>query len=450
MSSETWHRFFRNYQHYFGIFFILFFLVFTLVTTTYIYETARNEVIDQIRNELMTTAEGISTTVRGEDLVNLRPGDESTPEYLRIRDQLRRFQSVGDIRFVYIMKQQNGTVTSLVDGDSGYDPSVAKTGEVYPNPTSSLLEGFIRPSADREVYTDRWGSFLSGYAPVYTASGEPVALVGVDIDESKIRSKIDFLDTTRLLIALLIVIISAFGAIFMDRSHAMHEDALSREVELRRECERVLQESLEEKTVMLREIHHRVNNNLQVLISLIKLQSRTEADPRAVEALRGCQTRIVALAFVHELLYVSKKVSSIDVQQYLDRLGHSLIQFYRRDRPAIPLLVTAPRLSLDLRTAIPLGLIMNELISNSLRHAFAGETTGGIGITVTETGSTITISYRDDGCGLPEGFDWKGSETLGFRLISSLVGQIDGTIEVQPGPGLEFRITFPHNHGSGI
>jgi two-component sensor histidine kinase len=443
MSFEPWHQFFWKYQRYFGIIFILFFLAFTLVTTTYIYETARNEVIDQTRNELMTTAEGISTTIRGEDLVTLQPGDESAPEYLRIRDQIRKFQSVGDIRFVYLMKQQNGTVTFLVDADSGYDPSAAKTGEVYANPTASLMEGFSRPSADREFYTDRWGSFLSGYAPVYTTSGEPVALVGVDMDETKIRSKMDFLDTTRLLLALFIVIISGVGAIFMDRSHMVNEDALSREIELRRESERILQESLTEKTVMLREIHHRVNNNLQILISLIKMQSRAETNPRAVDALRGCQTRVVALAVVHELLYVSKNVSSIDAQQYLDRLGSTLIQFYRRDRPVATLQVNAPRLSLDLSTAIPLGLIMNELISNSIRHAFTEEKPGTIVITVTETDNTVTIRYQDDGCGLPEGFDWMASETLGFRLIASLVGQLDGKVELQPGPGVAFLIIIP-------
>jgi two-component sensor histidine kinase len=446
MISEPWRLFFQRYQRYFGIFFILFILGFTLITTTYIYETVRNEVIDQTRHELMTTAEGISTTIHGEDLANLRTGDETTPEFLRIRDQIRKFQSVGDIRYVYLMKNQNGTVTFLVDGDSGYDPTAAKTGEVYSHPTDSLMEGFSRPSADREFYTDRWGTFLSGYAPVFTASGKPVALVGVDIDESKIRSRMDFLDSTRLFLALFIIIISAIGAIVMDRLHTVHEDALSREVELRKESELNLQVSLSEKTVMLREIHHRVNNNLQILVSLINLQSRTETDPRAIDALRGCQTRIVALAVVHELLYISKDVNRIDVQLYLERLGRSLIMFYRRDRPAIPLLVTGPHLSLDLSTAIPIGLIMNELISNSIRHAFSGEDTGSITIDVKEAGRDMIIIFQDSGPGLPEGFNWKTPETLGFRLVSSLVDQLDGTVEMLPGPGLVFQIMVSRNH----
>lgn len=449
MVSASLHRYFGKYQRYFGIFFILLFLGFSLLLITYVYDTARTETLEQTRHELMTTAEGISVTLDADALADIRPEEESAPGFLNVRDQIRKYQGVGDIRYVYIMKMEGSNVTFLVDGDFGYDPNAAVIGEVFPDPPVSLLEGFSRPSADREFTTDRWGTFLSGYAPVRDTSGRTIAMVGVDMDESRVRSKMDFLDSSRVLLGLFIVVLCAVGAIILDHSRYLHEAALTREVELRRESERILKESLEEKTVMLQEIHHRVNNNLQVLISLINLQSRTETDPRAIEALRGCQTRIVALAVVHELLYVSKNVSSIEARQYLERLGRSLIQFYRRDRASIPLVVRAPGISLNLSVAIPVGLIMNELISNSIRHAFFEGKTGTITIDVEESGEMLKIVYHDDGCGLPEGINWKEPETLGFRLISSLAGQLDGTIEMLPGPGLAFRILVQKKLANG-
>jgi PAS domain S-box-containing protein len=198
--------------------------------------------------------------------------------------------------------------------------------------------------------------------------------------------------------------------------------------------------SLEEKVVLLREIHHRVKNNLQILISLLNLQSRTITDPQIIVALKESTQRIRAMSMVHEKLYSGSDLAHIDFISYLSSLAKSLVDFYRLGPGKVTLEITGKNIMLDINTAIPLGLVMNELLSNALKHAFPGDRKGTIRIDARETEGRLDISLADDGVGLPEGFDYTTSQSLGLRLVHILIEQLSGTIELKKEKGTTFII----------
>ncbi|MDD1685865.1 PAS domain S-box protein [Methanoregula sp.] len=207
--------------------------------------------------------------------------------------------------------------------------------------------------------------------------------------------------------------------------------------------EAAIQASLDEKVLLLREIHHRVKNNLQIIISLTNLQMRTMDDPKMKQAMAETRNRVRAMSLVHEKLYQSEDISSIDLAEYTRFLATQLFSFYGIDHRRVSLETDIGKIPLDINIAIPLGLIMNELISNSLKHAFPDNMSGTLRITGRSDGDTFTLSVRDNGTGLPPDFDWKNTESLGLRLITSLVDQLGGTIERKTGSGTEFQITIP-------
>ncbi|MCX6684553.1 MAG: PAS domain S-box protein, partial [Methanoregula sp.] len=198
--------------------------------------------------------------------------------------------------------------------------------------------------------------------------------------------------------------------------------------------------SLDEKIVLLREIHHRVKNNLQILISLLNLQSRTINDPQIKEALKESTQRILAMSMVHEKLYSGSDLAHIDFISYLSSLAKSQVDFYRLGPAKVTLEITGENIMLDINTAIPMGLVMNELLSNALKHAFPGDRKGTIRIDARETEGRLDISLADDGVGLPEGFDYATSPSLGLRLVHILIEQLSGTIELKKERGTTFNI----------
>jgi PAS domain S-box-containing protein len=200
-------------------------------------------------------------------------------------------------------------------------------------------------------------------------------------------------------------------------------------------------QSLEEKDVLLREIHHRVKNNLQIIISLMNLQSRSITDKTVLGSLMDCQSRVRAMALVHERIYQSHAIAEINLKDYLDYLTKQIAQFYNIRQQQIGITVTMDDLIVDIDTVIPTGLIMNELISNSFKHAFPDGRKGAICIECTPRGADrIRIVYHDTGTGIPAGFNWKQAESLGLQLLNSLTDQLDGTIELVPGEGTTFII----------
>ena len=213
--------------------------------------------------------------------------------------------------------------------------------------------------------------------------------------------------------------------------------------------EAAIRASLDEKVLLLREIHHRVNNNLQIIISLTKLQIRTLEDPWMKQVLAETQNRVRAMSLVHEKLYLSENLSSIDLYDYTRFLATQLFASYGVDHRRVTLLTEIGKIALDIDTAIPLGLILNELISNALRHAFPDNRSGTLSISSHLRDNLITLVIKDDGPGLKPGFDWKETDSLGLRLTNSLVDQLGGTIERGPGTGTMFIITLPSKSTGG-
>jgi len=212
-------------------------------------------------------------------------------------------------------------------------------------------------------------------------------------------------------------------------------------------AEERLKTSLNEKEVLIKEIHHRVKNNLQIIVSLLYLQAGNTNDPVLLGALMDSQTRVKSMALIHEKLYQSHNLSSIDFQAYLENLVTNLMISYNIDRMKVRVSIEAKDLRLSLNPAISLGLMMNELISNSLKYAFTDRKTGTLTITGAAEGDIIRIRVRDDGAGIPADFDWKNAKSLGLHLVQMLSRQLKGTVELSRDAGTEFIITIPAKAG---
>jgi PAS domain S-box-containing protein len=216
----------------------------------------------------------------------------------------------------------------------------------------------------------------------------------------------------------------------------------AKQLEELRQAEERLQASLGEKDVLLKEIHHRVKNNLQIVYSLLRLQQRRVKDKQATDILLESQTRIKSIALVHEKLYRSEDLAHINLSHYVPNLAASLFSSYNINSNAITLKTCIDDVSLDIDAAIPCGLIINELVSNALKYAFADQP-GEIAIELHRQGNhTIVLTVRDNGIGMPADFAFAQVNSLGLKLMKDLVNQLEGTIELNRDRGTEFRITF--------
>lgn len=210
----------------------------------------------------------------------------------------------------------------------------------------------------------------------------------------------------------------------------------------RKEAEFKLRQSLNEKEVLLKEVHHRVKNNLQVISSILSLQTaHVDNDARILELLRVSRDRIRSMSFIHESLYQNKDFSSIDMATYIDGLSRNLVMSYSLNGK-VSLERNLERAELVLDQAIPCGLILNELISNAFKHAFPEGRAGGVTIGLNLEGERVSISVADDGVGLPEGFNAKNDGNLGLELVRTLVDQLDGKLQVKAGRGVAYLLTF--------
>ncbi|PKL63950.1 MAG: hypothetical protein CVV32_10985 [Methanomicrobiales archaeon HGW-Methanomicrobiales-3] len=205
--------------------------------------------------------------------------------------------------------------------------------------------------------------------------------------------------------------------------------------------EDAIRASLDEKVVLLREIHHRVKNNLQIIISLTNLQMRQTNDPAIKQIISETQNRVRAMSLVHEKLYRSTSLSRIDFADYTRFLATQLFSYFGTDTRRVKLDFAMEEIMVDINTAVPLGLLMNELVSNALKHAFPDGKEGTIGIRGTTEGDRIVLVVRDDGIGMPPNLDWANTASLGMRLVTSLVDQVNGTITLDAGSGTAWTIT---------
>jgi two-component sensor histidine kinase/putative methionine-R-sulfoxide reductase with GAF domain len=220
-------------------------------------------------------------------------------------------------------------------------------------------------------------------------------------------------------------------------------DAAQREIIRRKRVEEQLKISLKEKEILLKEIHHRVKNNLQVVSSLLKLQSEYIQNRQMLEMFRESQNRVKSMALIHEKLYQSQDLVKIDFAEYVRNLATYLFRSYRVNPGAITLKRNVDDVSLGIDTAIPCGLIINELVSNSLKHAFPASKEGEIHIAFhSDKDNQFTLIVSDNGAGLPRDLDFRNTESLGLQLVNLLVHQLEGTVELDRSGGTTFRITF--------
>lgn len=212
----------------------------------------------------------------------------------------------------------------------------------------------------------------------------------------------------------------------------------------RKNAEDEIRRSLKEKEVLLKEIHHRVKNNLQVVWGLIDLQIQSIRDPVMINTLRDSQNRVRTMSLIHETLYRSDDLSHIRISQYLHNLMDTLFSAYSISPDRIQVKLNIDDILLDVESAIPCGLIVNELMSNTFKHAFPNDRAGEITIGFHLADSVYTLSFSDNGVGIPAGFDYTQTESLGLKLVNLLsTDQLDGTIQLRLDGGTTFIITFP-------
>ncbi|MBF2026131.1 MAG: PAS domain S-box protein [Oscillatoriales cyanobacterium C42_A2020_001] len=231
--------------------------------------------------------------------------------------------------------------------------------------------------------------------------------------------------------------------------------AMVENITKRKQAEASLRASLQEKEVLLKEVHHRVKNNLQIVSSLLRMQSRAVSDATTAMLFQDAQDRVQSMALMHEHLYQSSNLSQVNFEEYIRVLLNHLFRSYGVNSQQITndIYVQATNLTLDL--AIPCGLIINELVSNSLKHAFPGDRAGSITIrllspeqTNVSTTSLGTLIVQDNGIGIPLEVDWQTTSSLGLRIVRNLVEQMRGVLTVGCDRGTVFQIAFPRPHDS--
>ena len=211
-----------------------------------------------------------------------------------------------------------------------------------------------------------------------------------------------------------------------------------------REIEEQVRASLREKEALLKEIHHRVKNNLQIVSSLLNLQIEKVSDPLTLEALRESQNRVRSMALVHETLYRFGNLGRIDLAEYMSALCSHLFRSFGVDPSIVQLTLNVVNASLDLERAIPLGLITNELVSNALKYAFPHGRSGVIRVEFEiATAASYKLVVADDGIGLPDSFDLNQLRSLGLQLTRDLAQQLAGSLTITHGPGTAFHFSFP-------
>ncbi|MCZ3364879.1 MULTISPECIES: PAS domain S-box protein [Methanobacterium] len=215
-----------------------------------------------------------------------------------------------------------------------------------------------------------------------------------------------------------------------------------RDISERKKAENDIKASLKEKETLLMEIHHRVKNNLQIISSLLDLQANYVDEQEAINVLQESQNRVQSMAIIHEMLYQSIDLTSIDFISYIENLAHDLFLSYGA-KNHIKFFIKSEPILLNIETAVPCGLILSELISNSLKYAFPNHEPGKISVSINSYGEEFELIISDNGIGFPENIDFKSvNSSLGLRLVNTLVNQLEGSIELDKTEGTKFKIKF--------
>jgi two-component sensor histidine kinase len=209
------------------------------------------------------------------------------------------------------------------------------------------------------------------------------------------------------------------------------------------EKKRIIEISLTEKETLLKEIHHRVKNNLQIISSLLNLQANRTDDENLKRIMNEAKNRISSMALIHQKIYQSGNLSSVDFQAYIEQMAQSIDANFNNEKKNITQHINTHGISLDIDTSIPLGLIINELLTNSYKYAFAGRSSGTIRIILKEKNAgELELHVSDDGKGLPAGFDPATLNSLGVKLVKGLASQVKGTVRFESNQGTHCFIDF--------
>lgn len=222
-----------------------------------------------------------------------------------------------------------------------------------------------------------------------------------------------------------------------------HYLAIKEDITDRKKAEARIRQSLHEKEILLKEIHHRVKNNMQVISSLLDLQAQKIQDATLTTMFQESQQRVKSMALVHEKLYQTENLSCIDFGDYIATLANELMSMWHMDTRNVVMRTSAISASLDVDAAVPCALILNELVTNCCKYAFPDDRPGSIEVDFYLQGTRYVLTVRDDGIGLPEGFDPAASETLGLQLVSVLAKQLRGNVLLNSQNGTEVTVSFP-------
>ena len=246
---------------------------------------------------------------------------------------------------------------------------------------------------------------------------------------------------------------STLTPILDERGRLKNIVVIDTDITLRRQMEEQIRTALEERGVLLREIHHRVKNNLQIIISLFNLQTSYVTDQNAYKALKEGQDRIKSMALIHERFYQTDGFSRIDFDDYIHRLADNLMKNLMVNPEQVSLNIHAEKISLDIDSAVPCGLIINEIMTNSLKHAFHDGRKGSVFLEFNQIpDERLKLIIGDTGCGMPLGFSVENADSLGIQLIIALTDQLEGDLEFETSPdhgtrySIIFKSSLKHNH----
>jgi two-component sensor histidine kinase len=267
--------------------------------------------------------------------------------------------------------------------------------------------------------------------PIETVAGKVVGTFAMYFESAREATPREFA---------LAAVLTRTAAIIISR----HQEAVerARAVDALRASEAALRRALAEREALLKELHHRVKNNLQVITSLLEMQAEKAGHPQALSSLAEARNRVGAIASMHELLYQSESFSEIELSRYARRLVTQFVSFYQKDS-LVSVSVVGDGISLDLARAVPLGLLLNELVSNAFKHAFPGNTRGQIEIRLIDAGEGIRLQVADTGAGLPAGFERRTSATLGLQLVHMLAKQLGGEVTFESRGGTTADVYVP-------
>lgn len=289
--------------------------------------------------------------------------------------------------------------------------------------------------------------YRGGFIPLKEANGQEIGEIIFLKDFTRVEHSIRLLSlgliSTSVTLVLLLFIFFFMTITRIEKRLRLSRENLNQEITDRIKAEESATTSLKEKELLLQEIHHRVKNNMQIVSSLFRLQLRQIDNPKVLEILQDSQSRINAMALVHEALYLPQNLSGVNFRDYIRKLAMNLFDSFSADPERLELITDVEKISMDIDTAIPCGLIINELVTNAMKHAFPNGLDGKIWLSLKLDNGEYRLTVRDNGSGIPESIDIYNTNSLGMQLVVNLtINQLQGKIEMHQKNGTEFVITF--------